>query len=170
MHALLLCAAVQTSWQPCCATAFIPIKFDYPHRCAITKHQCSAALFRAKCMPCGSVLLCKQADSSVDPIHLHLLNFAIHTNFAINKHQCSAALFRAKCMPCCSVLLCKQAGSSFLPLHLHRPSVAFHTDVCSSTTGAVQHSSGQNACLVALCCGGYKLAAGLCHCICTYQV
>ena len=56
MQALWLCVAVQTSWQQCCATAFAPIKFGSPHRCVFTKHQCSAALFRARCMPCGSVL------------------------------------------------------------------------------------------------------------------
>ena len=170
MHALLLCAAVQTSWQRCCVTAFTPIKFDYPHRCAITKHQCSAAIFRAKCMPCGPVLLRKHAGSSVSPMHLHLSNFAIHTNIAITKHQCSAAIFRAKCMPCGSVLLWKQAGSSVVPLHLYLSSLSTHTDVQSPNTRAVQYSSGQNACLVALFCGGYKLAAGLCHCICTYQI
>ena len=218
MHALLLCAAVQISWQRCCVTAFTPIKFDYPHRCAITRHQCSAALFRAKCMPCCSVLLCKQAGSSfvplhlhlssltthtniaitkhqcsaaifrakcmpcvsvllckhagssVSPMHLHLSNFAIHTNIAITKHQCSAAIFRAKCMPCCSVLLCKQAGSGVVSLHLHLSSLTTHTDVQSPTTSAVQQSSGQNACLVALCCYANMLAAVLAQCIYTYQI
>ena len=170
MHALLLCAAVQTGWQQFCATAFTPIKFEYPHRCAITKHQGSAALFRAKCMPCCSVLLCKQAGSSVSPMHLHLSNFAIHTNIAITKHQCSAAIFRAKCMPCCSVLLCKQAGSGVVSLHLHLSSLTTHTDVQSPTTSAVQQSSGQNACLVALCCYANMLAAVLAQCIYTYQI
>ena len=34
-------------------------------------------------MPCGPVLLRKHAGSSVSPMHLHLSNFAIHTNIAI---------------------------------------------------------------------------------------
>ena len=170
MQALWLCVAVQTSWQQCCATAFAPIKFGSPHRCVFTKHQCGAALFRARCRLCCSVLLCKQAGSSVVPLHFHLSSLAIHTGVCSPKHQCIAALFRAKCRLCCCVLLCKQAGSSVVPLHLHLSSLTTHTDVQSPNTSAVQHSSGQNACLVALCCCANKLAAVLCHCICTYQV
>ena len=182
MQALWLCVAVQTSWQQCCATAFTPIKIGYPHRCAITKHQCSAAPLRARCRICCSVLLCKQAGSSVVPLHLHLSSFALHTNVstqikigyphrcAITKHQCGAELFRAECRLCGSVLLCKQAGSSVVPLHLHLSRSAIHTGVQSLNTSAVQNSSGQNAGFVALCCCANKLAAVLCHCICTYQV
>ena len=169
MQALLLCVALQTSWQQCCATAFTPIKIGYPHRCAITKHQCSAAPLRARCRICCSVLLCKQAGSSVVPLHLHLSRSALHTNVAITKHQCGAALFRAKCRLCGSVLLCKQAGSSVVPLHLHLSRSAIHTGVQSLNTSAVQNSSGQNAGFVALCCCANKLAAVLCHCIYTYQ-
>ncbi len=32
-------------------------------RCAVTQHQCTAALFRAKCSPNCSVLLCKSGSS-----------------------------------------------------------------------------------------------------------
>ena len=139
MQALLLCVAVQTSWQQCCATAFTPIKIGYPHRCAITKHQCSAAPLRARCRLCCSVLLSKQAGSSVVPLHLHLSRSAIHTGVCSPKHQCIAALFRAKCRLCCSVLLSKQAGSSVVPLHLHLSRSAIHTGVQSLNTSAAQH-------------------------------
>ena len=171
MHALLLCAAVQTGWQQFCATAFTPIKFEYPHRHVQSPNTRAVQHSSGQnaCLVC-SVLLCKQAGSSVSPMHLHLSNFAIHTNIAITKHQCSAAIFRAKCMPCCSVLLCKQAGSGVVSLHLHLSSLTTHTDVQSPTTSAVQQSSGQNACLVALCCYANMLAAVLAQCIYTYQI
>ena len=40
-------------------TAVKPMKICSSHRCAVTLHQCTAALFRAKCSPHSSVLLCK---------------------------------------------------------------------------------------------------------------
>ena len=40
-------------------TAVSPMQFFSSDRCAVTQHKCSAALFRAKCNPHCSVLLCK---------------------------------------------------------------------------------------------------------------
>ena len=68
---LLLCAAVQPSWQQSCSTATTPSKVAIQTGVSITKYQCSTAHFRAKCMMCCSVPLCKQADSSLVPLHLH---------------------------------------------------------------------------------------------------
>ena len=42
-----------------CGTAVTPIKMCSSYRCAVTQPQCTAALFRAKCSPHCSVLLCK---------------------------------------------------------------------------------------------------------------
>ena len=170
MQALLLCVAMQTSWQQCCATAFPPIKFGYPHRCVLTKTPVHCSTLQGKMQ---ALLLCVAVQTSWQQCCATAfapIKFDYPHRCAITKHQCSAALFRAKCMPCCSVLLCKQAGSSFVPLHLHLSNLTTHTDVQSPNTSAVQHSSGQNACLVALCCCENKLAAVSCHCIYTYQV
>ncbi len=46
-------------------TALIPMEIGSSHRCAVTQHQRTAALFRASCSPHSSVLLCKTASPQV---------------------------------------------------------------------------------------------------------
>ena len=122
------CAAVQTSWQQCCATAFTPMQRRPSYRCVITRHHSTAALF----MHAFGVLCCcaKEADSILVPLHLHLSRLAIQTGVSLpntNAQQhCSG-------QNACFVFLCccaKQADSGLVPLHLHLPRFAVHR-VCN---------------------------------------
>ena len=45
-----------------CFIAVRPMEICCTYRCAVTQHKCSAALFRAKCTPHCSVLLCNEAS------------------------------------------------------------------------------------------------------------
>ena len=55
------CSAMKAhSWQ--CFTADTPMDICSSYRCAVTQHQCSAALFRATCNPHCSVLLCNEGS------------------------------------------------------------------------------------------------------------
>ena len=125
--AQMQCSSVQGKMQSplfqCCSamkahsrhfvTAVTPMEICSSHRCAVTQHKCSAALFRAKCSP-HMVQCCsaKQAHSrqcftSVTPVDI-----CSSYRCAVTQHQCTVALFRAKCTPhmvqCCSA---KQAHS-----------------------------------------------------------
>jgi len=108
-HAVLTvqCCSAKQAHSSHCATANTSIEICSSSICAVTPHQCTSALFRAKCSPHCSVLLCKTgwkqpcatANKSMEICSSHMC--------AVTQHQCIAALFRAKCSPHCSVLLCK---------------------------------------------------------------
>jgi len=53
------CSSAKQAHSRHCVTAATPKEVCSSHRCAMTQHKCSAALFRAKCNPHCSVLLCK---------------------------------------------------------------------------------------------------------------
>ena len=65
---VLLC---KTGSQQACVSATTPMEICFPYRCAVSQqkctatlfqHTCSATLFRAKCNPHCSVLLCKRGS------------------------------------------------------------------------------------------------------------
>ena len=58
-HFPLSSAALQTGSQHACVTAITPMKLCCSYKCAVTQHQCTAALVWAKCPIRCSVLLCK---------------------------------------------------------------------------------------------------------------
>lgn len=51
-----------------CTSEITPMNFQSPCRCATTKHQSMAALFKAKCMPYCCVLYATQVDSRLVPM------------------------------------------------------------------------------------------------------
>ena len=59
MHFPLSSAALQTCSQHACVTAITPMKICCSYKCAVTQHQCTAALVWAKCISHCTVLLCK---------------------------------------------------------------------------------------------------------------
>ena len=103
------------------------------YRCAVNQPQCTASLFRAKCSPHCSVLLCKTGlqlacITAITPMKSPLLSAALQDRLAagsvslhytydciytwsyrcaVNQHQCTASLFFAKCSAHSSALLCK---------------------------------------------------------------
>ncbi len=72
MHFPLSSAALQTGSQLACVTAITPMKICCSYKCAVTHHQCTAALVWAKCISHCPVLLCKQAHSMLVSLQLHL--------------------------------------------------------------------------------------------------
>ena len=75
----LFCAALQTGSQQPCATAITPMEICSSYNCALMQHQSTAALVKAEQLSHCSVLLCKQAHSSLVPLQLHLWRSALHT-------------------------------------------------------------------------------------------
>ena len=134
------------------------------------QHQCTAALFKAKCNPYCSVLLCKtgpqQALSHCIYTYGDLLLIQVCSDPA--PLHCSTAA-RAKCTPHCSVVLCKRGPQQALSKCIYT-----YREICSSYRCAVmQHQSTaalvrarcKPHCSVMLCKTGSQQAVW--HCIYT---
>ena len=65
---VILCCCANQLTAALCHCLFTPMKIHTAYRCAFTIHQCTAAVFRVKCLPWSSVLLCQPADSSLVPL------------------------------------------------------------------------------------------------------
>ena len=143
--------------------------------CAVTQHQCTAALFRAKCSPLCSVLLCKTSSQHACVTAIAPMDIWSSYMCAVTQHQCTAALFRAKCSPLCSVLLCKTSSqhacvTAIAPMKIccsykcavtqHQCSAALPRAKCiphcsvllCKTSSHLQHRSGQNVFPTVQCC------------------
>ena len=97
----------KTGLHQACINANTPMKICSSYRSPLTQHQCTAALFRAKCSPHCSVLLSKTGLHQACITANTTMKICSSYRCAVTQHQCTAALFRAKCNPHCSVLLCK---------------------------------------------------------------
>ena len=80
------------------------------YRCPVAHHKCSATLFKAKCIPHCSVLLCKRGSQQAVCHCTYTYGDLLFIQGPVAHHKCSAARFRAKCNPHCSVLLCKRGS------------------------------------------------------------
>ena len=80
-------------------SADTPMEICCTYRCAVTKHQCTAARFRAKCSPHCSVLLSKTGLQQACVTANTPMRVCSSYRCAVTQHQCKAALFRAKCKP-----------------------------------------------------------------------
>jgi len=87
-----------------CVTTITPMDSCLSYRCAVTKHQCTPALFRAKCIPHCSVLCVTEA------------------------------LVKAKCLPHYSLLLCKPGSQQALCHCSYTYGDLPFTQVCSEPT------------------------------------
>ena len=99
------------------------------------QHQCTAALFKAKCNSHCSMLLCKIGpQQAVSHCSYTFGNFCFSYRCAVTQHKWSAALFRAKCNTHCSVLPCK-TGSQQAVFHCsYTYANLLFIQVCSDAT------------------------------------
>ncbi len=147
-----------------CVTAVSPVEICFSYRCAVTQHQCTAALFKANCIPYCSVLLCKtgshrQCVTAVTPVEI-----CSSYRCAVTQHQCSATSFRAKCSPHCSVLLCKAGSQQALCQCSHTCGDLLFIQVCSDP--APMHCSSFQGKMQSPLFGAAlqnRLTACLCH-------
>ncbi len=72
MHFPLSSAALQTGSQLACVTATTPMKICCSCKCAVTHHQCTAALVWAKCISTVNCCSAKQARNWLVSLQLHL--------------------------------------------------------------------------------------------------
>ena len=90
-----------------CVTADTPMELCSSYRCAVTQHQCTAALFRAKWSPHCSVLLCKTGSQQGVCHCIYTYGEVVFIQVCSDPAPSTAAVSRAKCSPHCSLLLCK---------------------------------------------------------------
>ena len=96
-HAVsLFCGAALNSGE-----AFLP-----SYRCAMTQHQCTAALGRANCIPRCSVLLFQIASQLTCVTAITAEEMCSSYMCAVTQQQYTAELGRASCIPHSSVLPC----------------------------------------------------------------
>lgn len=126
-----------------------------------TLNQCTAALFRATCLPWCSVLLCKTRRQQSCASALTSIKIYLSFRCAITRHQCTATGFCGQ-NACLTSLCCcaKQADNSPVPLHSLLSRLAIHRGV-HSPFNARQHCSGQNACLGQSCCCAKEVDSNL---------
>ncbi len=133
------------------------------YRCAVTQHQRTAALFRAKCSPHCSVLLCK-TDSQQAVFHCKYtygdLVFIQVCSDPAPMH-CNT-VFGKRHSPLFSAALQNRltAGSVSLQIHLWR--FALRTDVQGRSTNALQHCFWQKAFPTAQCCSAKQTHSRQC--------
>ncbi len=74
------CCSAKQAHSRQCVTAVTPMEVCFSYRCAVTQHQCTAALFRANAF--STVQCCSAEQTCSMPVSLqsHLRRFALHTN------------------------------------------------------------------------------------------
>jgi len=124
------CCSAKQAHRRQCVTAITPMEFCSSHRCAGSQQKWTAVLFRAKCTPHCSVLLCK-AGSQQSVCHCNhtygvLLFLQVCSEPA--QMQCSSVQGIMQ-SPLFSVALQKRLKAGSVALHLHLWRFALHTGV-----------------------------------------
>ena len=96
---LLLCACSAAQQQWSCASPLTTQNIHSSRSRVTTRHQCTAALFGAKCMPFWYVLLCQQSWQWFCASPFAPIKVCFSHRCVITKHQCTAAGFSSRCIP-----------------------------------------------------------------------
>ena len=147
------CCSAKEAHSRQCVTALTPMEICSLYRCPVTHHICSATLFRAKCNPHCSVLLCKRGSHQAlchcrytygDLLFIQVCSDPAHM-------QCNCVQGKMQ-SPLFSAALQKRITAGSVSLHLHLWRFALHTGVQWHITNALQQGSGQNALPTVQCC------------------
>ena len=90
-----------------CVIAITPLEICCSYRCAVTQHQCTAALLKAKCIALCKELLGKTGSQQACVAAIAPLDVCFSHRFIVTQPQCTAALPRTKCIIYGQGLLCK---------------------------------------------------------------
>ena len=171
---VLLC---NTGSQHACVTAITPMMICSSYKCAVTHHQCTAALVLANCIHHCPVLLCKTGSACLCLCNTYTFMSAVAAAQVLctDPHTNALQIHQHHCIHHCPVLLCNcnYTGSqhacvtAITPMH----DVAITPEkICCSYKCAVTHHQCTAAlvlancihhCPVLLCKTGSQHA---CHC------
>ena len=155
------CCSAKQAHSRQCFIAVTLVEICSLYRCAVTQHKCSAALFRAKCTPHCSVLLCKEGSQQAvfhcsytcgDLLFIQVCSDPAQMHCSKGKMQ--SLLFSAALQNRLT------AGSVSLQSHLWM--FAVHPGVHWPSTNAMQLCSGQNAVPTVQCCSAKQAHSRQC--------
>ena len=129
------CCSAKQAHSRQCGTAFTPMDTWCSYNCSGTQHQCTAALFKAKCNPYCSVLLCKTGPQQALSLCIYTYGDLLLIQVCSDPAplHCSTAA-RAKCTPHCSVVLCKRGPQQALSKCIYTYGDLLLIQVCSDAT------------------------------------
>ena len=157
------CCSAKEAHSRQCVTAVTPVEICPSYRCAVTQHTCSATLFRVKCNPHCSVLLCKTGSQQAvchcsytygDLLFIQVSSDSSHMLCSKDQGKMQSPLF--------SAALQNRLTAGSVSLHLHLWRFALHTGVQWHITNALQHCSGQNAIPTVQCCSAKQAHSRQC--------
>ena len=139
-------------------------------KCAVTHHQCTAALVWAKCISHCQLLLCKTGSQLACVTATTPMKICCSCKCAVTHHQCTAALVLAKCISTLSsaalqnrlttgLCHCNYTYEDLLLMQVCSDPPPMHCSTCLGkmhfplSTAALQN----------------RLTTGLCHCNYTYE-
>ena len=114
------------------------------HRCAVTQHQCTAALFRAKCSPLCSVLLCKTGSQQAvfpcsytygDLVFIHVCSDPAPMHCSCVQGKMQSSLFTAALQTQQAPFPCSYTYGHLVFTQVCSDSTPMH---CSSVQGKMQ--------------------------------
>ena len=124
------CCSAKEAHSRQCVTAVTPVEICPSYRCAVTQHTCSATLFRVKCNPHCSVLLCKTGSQQAvcncsytygDLLFIQVSSDSSHMLCSKDQGKMQSPLF--------SAALQNRLTAGSVSLHLHLWRFALHTGV-----------------------------------------
>ena len=164
---VLLC---KTGLQHACVSAVTPMKICCSYKCAMTHHQCTAALILAICIHHCPVLLCNTGSQHACVTAITPMMICSSYKCAVTHHQCTAVLVLANCIHHCPVLLCNTGSQHACVTANYTMQDLLFIQVCSeppsmhcSTGFGKLHSPLSSAALQ------NRLTVCLCHCNYTYE-
>ena len=111
-------------------TADTPMEICCTYRCAVTLHQCSAALFRAKCNPHCSVLLCNEGSQQAVFHCSYTYGVLLYIQVCSDPAQMLCSKVQGKMQsPLFSAALLNRLTQGSLSLQIHLWRFALHTGV-----------------------------------------
>jgi len=166
-HSPLLSAALQTRQ----TAALCHCNYTYghcsPYRLAPNTNALQHWIWQ-EAFPSAQCCSTNQADSSLEPLQIHLWTLALHTglqspNTSVLQHRIWQEAFPTA--ECCSA---NQTDSSLVPLQIHLWPFSPHTGLQSPTRMQCRTRSGKNHSLLLSAALQTRLPAALCHCRYTY--
>ncbi len=160
---IVQCCSAKQAQSRQCVTAVTPMEFCSSYRCAVSQQECSAVLFRAKCNPHCSVLLCKTGSKQAVCHCSHTYAGLLFTQVCREPAQMHCSSVQGKMhSPLFSAALQSRLTAGSVSLQSHLWSFALHTGVQGASRNGLQFCSGQNALPTVQCCSAKQAHSSQC--------
>ncbi len=164
------CCSAKQAHSRQCVTALTPMEICSSYRCAVTQHQCTAGLFRAKCSPHCSVLLCKTGSQQAVCLYSYTYGDLLFKQVCTDPAPMHCSFVQGKMQsPLFSAALQNRVTAGIVSLQ-YSPMEICSSYRCAVTqhqcTAALFRAKCNPHCSLPLCKTGSHQA--VCHCKYTY--